>query len=129
MAIVRLPLSGEDIKSTANNTEVPIFGITIDANTSGFLNYNVVCQRLSDKATKSWSIGAGFKKVGSAAPVIVSELLGSILGTTGDKLDLILATATFSTDADNIYFNVKGLNSNMIWYARADGYQVLDNGA
>jgi|SRR5690242_16612274 len=110
---------------TEGNGAQTVLAETIDADVSGNFVYEAVCQRLSDKATKTVTLRGSFKKVGSNNVAVETELLGGVIGTAGDLLALSGANASVSSNEGNILFQVDGLTStDIIWAIRVKGMKV-----
>ena len=128
MAIQNTAFNYANSVLTTNSTPTDIFAHGVYEGESGFFNYRIVCQRLSDGATKSWTVTGALKRLQGQAPVTYSELLGSIMGSTGDKLALLSVNAGFTYDGANIILRVTGLsNTDIIWWAEMDGHVVYDD--
>jgi len=128
MAIQNTSFEYSNAILTTNTTPTAILSHTVYEKESGFLTYKVVCQRLSDGATKAWTVHGSLKRLTGQNPSTSTQLLGSVLGTAGDQLALLSASAGFTYDSTNIILQVTGLNTNLIWWAELEGHVLSDDG-
>lgn len=127
MAINTTPFLHENQLKTTDSSFHDIIAHTVVTNASGFFTYRIVAQRTSNKATVTWTVHGGYKKVGTADPVAEVELLGNLLGSAGDKLSLLGVQADLSYDPNNIILRVKGNGNDIIWEAVLDGYEMYES--
>lgn len=109
----------------STNNVAQLLGQTTPSNdSSGNFHVSVAARRASDGATKIWNFDGGWKRIGSAAPTINSQLL-NILGETGDLLALLLTAVTIDVNSNNVRIMVTGLNTTSIdWGGTITGFEL-----
>lgn len=117
--------SQNELRETTDNTEQTLFARTIRDNCTGYFTLKVVARKISNGASKIFTINGGFKNSTGNATVFVDTL--PLLGTTGDLLELLLVTATVDTSSDDVRIRVKGINSTAIqWYGSMEGQEEYE---
>lgn len=104
-----------DIITTTNNNSQTVLAYTVGSNISGSTNVEVICRRLSDGATKCWSLRATYKRNTGSLTVTEAATNLPVLGTTGDLTSLLLANVSIQANGNDMIIVVYPLNTDMVW--------------
>lgn len=111
---------------TSGNSTTTILEREIADATSGMGFANLVVRRLSDAATKAFTLRFTYKKETGAITVAINPL--DAVGSAGDLVSLLLVTATVDVSGSNVRVRVTGLlSTNLIWYADWTGTELVDD--
>lgn len=109
---------------TSNATTQTILSHTASENSSGYFTISGTARRISDGASKAWSMNGVFKRSTGSASVSV-ELLGN-LGSSTDLLALLTTAVSVDTSGADVRVRITGLASTDIqWYAEMLGQEMV----
>ena len=116
---------GNELGFTSNSTPEVLFAAETNEKTSCWFTLYVVARKISNGATKIWQIFGSYKRTTGNLTISVQSL--SLLGTSGDLIEMALASVSVDNDGSKFRVTISGLLSNDVqWYGTLTGEEMVE---